>query len=242
MLSRLSRSAPGHCRSAAGGSNHRGGATGTQGSGLLLRGCDRRENGATRRPRFGATRFGTDFRSRGRSMRKPCARWAWARAVRASTPPPPPATQRPVEEMEANNGESATQSAEISPPPGYGSGPTYGPGPTRHEPRAGVSGVFVGTPYEMAPPDLQRHVIVGTQTLLARYGFYRSGIDGEFGPGTEAAVRAFQARARLLPDGRLNMATLAALGLLPGQHPPGCAAPRRLLGQPVYRGEWIPNR
>jgi peptidoglycan hydrolase-like protein with peptidoglycan-binding domain len=106
-----------------------------------------------------------------------------------------------------------------------------------------VSGVFAGTPYEMAPPDLQRHVIVGTQTLLARYGFYRSGIDGEFGPGTEAAVRTFQARAGLLPDGRLNMATLAALGLLPGQHPPGMVPPpRRLLGQPVYRGEWIPDR
>ena len=160
-----------------------------------------------------------------------------------ATPPPPPATPPPVEEAEANDGESAPQSAEISPPPGYGPGPTYGSRPTGHEPRAGVSGVFAGTPYEMAPPDLQRHVIVGTQTLLARYGFYRSGIDGEFGPGTEAAVRAFQARAGLVPDGRLNMATLAALGLLPGQHPPGFAPPpRRLLGRPVYRGEWIPDR
>jgi peptidoglycan hydrolase-like protein with peptidoglycan-binding domain len=160
-----------------------------------------------------------------------------------ATPPPPPATPPPVEEMEANNGESTTQSAEISPPPGYGLGSTYRPGPTTRGPRAEVSGVFAGTPYEMAPPDLQRHVIVGTQTLLARYGFYRSGIDGEFGPGTEAAVRAFQVRAGLVPDGRLNMATLAALGLLPGQHPPGMVPPpRRLLGQPVYRGEWIPDR
>ena len=68
-------------------------------------------------------------------------------------------------------------------------------------PCPGVSGVFAGTPYEMAPPDLQRHVIVGAQTLLARYGFYRSGIDGEFGPGTEAqcglpsALRAGRGRA-----------------------------------------------
>ena len=38
--------------------------------------------------------------------------------------------------------------------------------------------------------DLQRHVIVGAQTLLARYGYYWSGIDGEFGPGTHSAVRA----------------------------------------------------
>ena len=94
-----------------------------------------------------------------------------------------------------------------------------------------MSDVFAGTPYEIAPPDLQRHVIVGAQTLLARYGYYRSGIDGEFGPGTHSAVRRFQARAGLVPDGRLNMETLAALGLLPGQRAPGFRAPpRRLRG------------
>jgi peptidoglycan hydrolase-like protein with peptidoglycan-binding domain len=100
-----------------------------------------------------------------------------------------------------------------------------------------MDAVFAGTPYEMAPPDLQRHVIVGAQALLARYGYYRSGIDGEFGPGTAAALRAFQARTGLLADGRLNMETLGALGLLPGQHGPGFrGAPAWLRPRPV------PNR
>ena len=95
----------------------------------------------------------------------------------------------------------------------------------------------------MAPPDSQRHVVVGAQTLLARYGYYRSGIDGEFGPGTAAAVRGFQAQSGLVADGRLNMETLAALGLLPGQHGPGYPGPRRWLkGRPIYRGEWVPDR
>jgi peptidoglycan hydrolase-like protein with peptidoglycan-binding domain len=107
-----------------------------------------------------------------------------------------------------------------------------------------MSGVFNGTPYEIAPPDLQRHVIVGAQTLLARSGFYRSGIDGEYGPGTAAAVLVFQRRTGLLPSGRLNMETLAALGLLPGQHGPAYVpyGRRRLPPyRPIYRGQWIPE-
>ena len=155
-----------------------------------------------------------------------------------STPRSQPAT--PPEEADARDDEAPTQSAEVysqRPPANYNPqrAPSveYGPGPR---------GVFDGTPYEIAPPDLQRHVVVGAQTLLARSGFYRSGIDGEFGPGTEAAVRAFQSRAGIAPDGRLNMETLAALRLLPGQHGPGFSAPpRRIFRRPVYRGQWVPE-
>ena len=167
--------------------------------------------------------------------------------VARSTAQPQP-TAAPEEE--ANDGEPPTQSAEISPQQPSANYPSqrapagaYGPGPGAGQPRPVVSGVFAGTPYEIAPPDLQRHVIVGAQTLLARYGYYPSGIDGEFGPGTQAAVRGFQARVGLVPDGRLNMETLAALGLLPGQHAPGFRAPpRRLGGRPIYRGELVPDR
>lgn len=159
-------------------------------------------------------------------------------AVRAAPEPTPnrDATPPPNEENE-------TQSAEMPAPPN----PAAGAGPTApYVPPAGPGfrhDVFAGTPYEMAPPDLQRHVIVGAQALLTRRGFYRSGIDGEFGPATAAAVRAFQGRVGLIPDGRLNMETLAALGLLPGQHSPGFVPRRpRYFGWPVYRGEWIPDR
>jgi peptidoglycan hydrolase-like protein with peptidoglycan-binding domain len=165
-------------------------------------------------------------------------------AARSAAQPPRAARS---EEGEANDGEAPTQSAEISPqqpPANYAPqrapGLVYEPGSRGLRPEVG--GVFQGTPYEIAPPDLQRHVIVGAQTLLARYGYYSSGIDGEFGLGTAVAVRTFQARAGLVPDGRLNMETLAALGLLPGQHAPGFSLPpRRLKGRPVYRGQWIPD-
>ena len=140
--------------------------------------------------------------------------------------------------------EEESQSAEISPErapneaPGH---PDYSaPGPRAPQPE--MSAVFDGTPFEIAPPDVQRHVIVGAQTLLARFGYYRSGIDGEFGPGTAAAVRSFQQRSGIIPDGRLNMDTLAALGLLPGQHAPAFPFRRRHFpDRPVYRGQWIPQ-
>lgn len=168
-------------------------------------------------------------------------------AARSKAQPPPPG---PADE-EGNEGEAPPQSAEISPeqpPANYPAprGPGYyrpGPGPGGNQPPVVAGGVFAGTPYEMAPPDLQRHVIVGAQTLLARYGYYRSGIDGDFGAGTAAAVRGFQARSGLVPDGRLNMPTLAALGLLPGQHGQSLRVPpRRILRRPIYRGEYVPER
>lgn len=167
----------------------------------------------------------------------------------ARSAPPPRAAPSPEEEAATDQDEETTQSAEISPPQAPSnnypppSGPAPGYGPPRRDFRAEFNGMFAGTPYEIAPPDLQRHVVVGAQTLLARYGYYRSGIDGEFGPGTAAAVRGFQARTGLVPDGRLNMETLAALGLLPGQHAPGFRVPpRRVRARPVYRGQWIPDR
>ncbi|MGI8431503.1 MAG: peptidoglycan-binding domain-containing protein [Chthoniobacterales bacterium] len=167
---------------------------------------------------------------------------------KAAAPPAPPAQARatvpPTEDYsDANNaGQSAELPDDNAPRP---AGPRRGPdgiyAPGQRTITPSTNGVFDGTPYEIAPPDLQRHVIVGAQSLLARAGYYRSGIDGQFGPGTVAALRAFQSRSGIAPDGRLNMETLSALGLLPGQH--GLRLPRRrpLLRRPVYRGQWIPE-
>lgn len=161
-----------------------------------------------------------------------------APAPRAQPSPPPADSdtdEGPGQPAEIPNGEEPTNPAPRTAPGNR----YYVPGPRGLRPE--TSGVFDGTPYEIAPPDLQRHVIVGAQTLLARAGYYRSGIDGEFGPGTAEAVRAFQRRAALPADGRLNMETLSALGLLPGQHPPQFRTRRPLPRRPVYRGQWIPG-
>ncbi len=101
------------------------------------------------------------------------------------------------------------------------------PGP--HGLRPETSGIFDGTPFEVAPPDVQRRVIIGAQTILARRGLYRSAIDGVYGPGLSFALRTHQARSHLPATGRFDLDTLATLGLLPGQQRPGFGPPRRRL-------------
>lgn len=131
--------------------------------------------------------------------------------------PPPQLPDRDEDPPARNNEPRAEQ--QLPPPTGFGAVPrTVDPV---------TSAVFDGTPYQAAPAQLQQRVIIGAQTMLARRGYYRSVIDGVYGAGTEFAVRAFQTSFEIEPNGRLNMETLAALGLLPGQQEPGVTAPRR---------------
>ena len=105
-----------------------------------------------------------------------------------------------------------------------------------------VGGIFGGTPYQNASPLAQQRVLMNAQSLLARRGYYRGFIDGVYGPEMAFAIRAFQSRFRIAPSGRLDVDTLAAMGLLPGQPAPGVTTPRyrrypRMVapdGEPVY--------
>ena len=117
--------------------------------------------------------------------------------------------------------------------------------PYPSEPVARSSGgLFAGTPYEMAPPEVQRNVVASAQEVLSHRDLYHGNIDGIFGPGTEFSLRAYQARTRLPVTGRLDLETLAALDLLPGRHRPIFSPRHRMVrpfpGGPV-RGEWVPE-
>jgi peptidoglycan hydrolase-like protein with peptidoglycan-binding domain len=101
---------------------------------------------------------------------------------------------------------------------------------------------FAGTPYESAPPKVQRDVILSAQNILARRGLYRGAYDGNASPDLEFSLRAYQARARLPVTGRLDLDTLAALELLPGAKAPIYMPRRRPLREAPVRGEWIPER
>jgi peptidoglycan hydrolase-like protein with peptidoglycan-binding domain len=105
-------------------------------------------------------------------------------------------------------------------------------------------GLFAGTPYEAASPDVQRNVVVSAQISLARRGLYRGEIDGIYGSAMEFSLRAYQARTGLPVTGRIDLETLAALELLPRPHAPIFNPSRwrvRPRPEPPVRGEWVPD-
>ena len=51
------------------------------------------------------------------------------------------------------------------------------------------------------------------QTRLKRWGYYTGAVDGVFGAKTESAVKAFQRRNGLTPDGVVGERTAAAIGI-----------------------------
>ena len=101
---------------------------------------------------------------------------------------------------------------------------------------------FAGTPYEAAPPQVQRDVIISAQNILARRGLYRGAFDGQANTDLEFSLRAYQARVRLPVTGRLDLETLAALELLPGANAPVYVPRRHPFREAPVRGEWIPDR
>ncbi len=103
------------------------------------------------------------------------------------------------------------------------------------EPTADLEMLFAQTPFATAPRDVQEQTLRRAQSLLAQRGHYRDDIDGQAGPATEEALLTFQRSKRLPLTGRLDLATLSELRLLPGRTPikPFNPPPTQ---QRVYRG------
>lgn len=106
------------------------------------------------------------------------------------------------------------------------------------------AGVLARTPFETAPPEVQRNVIVSAQIALTRRGLYHEEVNGIYGPAMEFSLRAYQARAKIPVTGRLDLETLAALRLLPHPRQPFYDPARRRWRPPPgppARGEWVPE-
>ena len=154
----------------------------------------------------------------------------------------PSVPHQPMQD-DSDSGENQPHSYEPPSPrshaPQYGASPMYPNEPYRY--REEVYGIFSGTPYERASIGVQQRIVFDAQMILARRGYYRSDIDGIYGPGTEIALRAFQIQRGLPASGRFDLPTLGALGLMPGQRPSIRHYPPRGYPRPAYRGQWIPG-
>lgn len=84
--------------------------------------------------------------------------------------------------------------------------------------------------------------VVQLQQLLARAGYNLGapGIDGKFGPHTEAAVRAFQHRNNLSIDGIAGPQTMAALGNTNIESPPPKASAAKSTATTIAPHELMP--
>jgi peptidoglycan hydrolase-like protein with peptidoglycan-binding domain len=166
-----------------------------------------------------------------------------AAPTEAPKPPEPPVTKAPLKKEPEPEPEEADQPTN----PMTGQPFPEPQRPNRPPPNAegfvpgSAAENFAGTPFEAAPPDVQRNVMVSAQNVLAQRGLYHGAIDGIFGPDFEFSLRAYQARVHLPVTGRLDLPTLAALELLPHGNRPVFIPRRRLPQQPV-RGEWIRER
>jgi peptidoglycan hydrolase-like protein with peptidoglycan-binding domain len=173
--------------------------------------------------------------------------------VAAASPPAPLASPvartTPVKseadssERQDDNARETNSANSIAPQPYEASPPQERETPMVYPGRAvpPEGGIFRGTPYETAPPEMQRKVIIDAQRILARRGLFKYQADGVFGSDLEFSLRAYQSRVGLRPTGRLDLETLAALELLPGTHE-RVYTPRRSLppgAEPPVRGEWI---
>ncbi len=159
-----------------------------------------------------------------------------AATVQTATPPPEPGDTRgqTTQDDDLGANEPAEEAPRVPRRAQQSRPPETYPAP---QPQI-ANDVFADTPYATAPPELQRHVLLGVETNLRRRGLYRGQVDGVFGPELEYALRTYQSRLGLISTGRLDMDTLASLGLLPGERAPHLPR-RRPAAEPPVRGEWI---
>lgn len=159
------------------------------------------------------------------------------------TPPPPapaPVTRAPQAPVDLRREETPEDSdraflrrEEMKRPPVVDGESVVPPPRPIPEPTADLGMLFAQTPYATAPREVQEQTLRRAQSLLAQRGFYRDDIDGVAGPATEEAVLTFQRSKGLPLSGRLDLATLSELRLLPGRTP---IKPFNPPAPRVYRG------
>lgn len=102
--------------------------------------------------------------------------------------------------------------------------------------------LFAGTPYENAPPEVQRNTLIAAQKKLVRRDFLRGPTDGVYGSETTRAILSYQRLRGIDPTGHLDMRTLSELELLPATIHGPQTQPRPVQpvpGRRIFRGIWV---
>ena len=76
-----------------------------------------------------------------------------------------------------------------------------------------MESMFVDAPFSGYSESGRAQVLYKAQEKMKKGGFYSSGIDGKPGKGTHKAIKAYQTANSLPASGRLDGATLSAMGL-----------------------------
>ena len=85
--------------------------------------------------------------------------------------------------------------------------------PTRTVYRGTIPRTSYGYSYRDSSGSSSDELAVDVQRALTRRGYYRGGIDGDVGPGTRAAIRAYQYQRGLEVTGRIDGTLLRSLGI-----------------------------
>ncbi|HEY3450409.1 MAG TPA: L,D-transpeptidase family protein [Myxococcales bacterium] len=106
---------------------------------------------------------------------------------------------------------TGTNTPKVTTPPA--TGPANSLGCKAFQKDVTLSGIVAGKVEPLAKGAPKSEAVKTAQCALFSLGFLakRNGVDGAFGPGTEAAVKAFQAKAGIEETGKLDATTLKAL-------------------------------
>ena len=99
--------------------------------------------------------------------------------------------------------------------PSYNYGNSYYSRPYYYnEPRTSIGLSFSSRPsYSRSSPSYSDGLATDVQRALKRQGYYYGDIDGDIGPGTRSAIRAYQDDRGLDVTGRIDRTLLRSLGV-----------------------------
>ena len=144
----------------------------------------------------------------------------------------PPGTVLPPGSMIVQPGGTLPQGAVAAVEPEMPPQPVVGDPPEGHWK---IEQLFPTPPFAMFSENGKRHLLYQAQDKLKEKGLYSSTIDGKEGKNTHNAIILFQAKNSLIPNGLLDVPTLAALEMRSEEDKKDWSPPARSYSGSGYR-------